>query len=424
MRTPIRPLLLITLQFLVMTTGGESVMNATDLRMPTLANFNLQKPITDAEGIAVCSDYCTNHSKSCGGWVYVSPAFLPRSKYTGPRCSIKAMAKPCYRIPNRPGLFAGTPGSTSCILSPPAPPPGPPQDPYYTHFHVQALKHATADPDGPMWFNSSSDPDGTYHLFAQYDPIAPHPAGGLGTGAYSAMQWYHWTSKDLLRWQHQPIALVPGAKQDCGGIWSGSTTLVHNASTGKVIPMITYSVPCQANINYAVASDPTDVNLTSWTKLGTLAKRPEIVTNSSRAMMVDPVPSWQGPDGAWRMIAACNSIRACMWKGPTAMGPFSFVGGFGNTQANLTEDSCFECPDWWKVPQTDTYVLSTMGKGWAVGKYQPSSDISKSDAFVPHDGKNIPQANQKYDYVRQAVAVASCARPSQNNLDLYLFLVT
>ena len=44
------------------------------------------------------------------------------------------------------------------------------------------------------------------------------------------MQWYHWTSKDLLRWQHQPVALAPGAKQDCGGIWSGSTTLVRNAS--------------------------------------------------------------------------------------------------------------------------------------------------------------------------------------------------
>ena len=86
-------------------------------------------------------------------------------------------------------------------------------------------------------------------------------------------------------------------------------------------------------------------------------------------MMVDPVPSWRGPDGTWRMIAACNTLRACMWKAPTAMGPFSFVGGFGNTQANLSSLGCFECPDFWRVPQTDVYVLSTMGKGWAVGKY-------------------------------------------------------
>ena len=173
-------------------------------------------------------------------------------------------------------------------------------------------------------------------------------------------QWkrlHSWTSKDLLRWQHQPVALAPGARQDCGGIWSGSTTLVRNASSGEVLPMITYSVPCQANINYAVASDPSDANLTSWTKLGTLATRPEVVTNSSRAMMVDPVPAWQGPDGTWRMIAACNTLRACMWKAPTAFGPFEFVGGFGNTQANLTEDGCFECkpqPGYRSLSQTPT----------------------------------------------------------------------
>ena len=94
-------------------SSSSAVMNATDLRMPTLIYFNLHKPITDAQGIAACSGYCANHSTKCGGWVYVSPAYLPRSKYTGPRCSIKATAEHCYRAPNRPGLFAGAPGATS-----------------------------------------------------------------------------------------------------------------------------------------------------------------------------------------------------------------------------------------------------------------------------------------------------------------------
>lgn len=338
----------------------SAVMNATDLRMPTLINFDLTKPITDAQGIAACSAYCTKRSSTCGGWVYVSPAFLPRSHYTGPRCSIKGKG-PCEISPNRTGLFAGATGP--CALPPPRPPPSPPPppspkphgrtDPYYSRFHVQALKHAIYDPDGPAFFNSSSDPEGTYHLFAQYNPTAPRSETILGSGAYSAMQWYHWTSKDLLRWQHQPIALAPGAKQDCGGIWSGSMTLVRNDTAGTVVPMITYSVPCQKQINYAVAANASDANLTKWTKVGTLVKRPEVVTNSSRAMMVDPVPSWRGSDGTWRMIAACNTLRACMWKAPTAMGPFRFVGGFGNTETNKT--GSFECPDFWAVPQTDTY---------------------------------------------------------------------
>ena len=127
--------------------------------------------------------------------------------------------------------------------------------------------------------------------------------------------------------------------------------------------MITYSVPCQRQINYAVATNASDANLTRWTKgHQSLVTIPEVVLNSSRAMMVDPVPSWRGADGTWRMIAACNTLRACMWKAPTAMGPFTFVGGFGNTDTNHT--GSFECPDFWRVPQTDTYVLSTMGEGW------------------------------------------------------------
>ena len=125
--------------------------------------------------------------------------------------------------------------------------------------------------------------------------------------------------------------------------------------------MITYSVPCQRQINYAVATNASDANLTRWTKGGTLVTIPEVVLNSSRAMMVDPVPSWRGADGTWRMIAACNTLRACMWKAPTAMGPFTFVGGIGNTDTNHT--GSFECPDFWRMPQTDTYVR-TCSRRW------------------------------------------------------------
>ena len=183
-------------------SGSSEVMNGTDLRMPTLINFNLEQPLTDAQGIATCSAYCTKHSSTCGGWVYVSPFYLPRSHYTGPRCSIKGKG-PCYTAPGHPGLFSGA-LSGSCSLPPPRPPPGPPSpphpppkphgraDPFYSHFHVQAMKHSTYDPDGPVFFNSSSDPEGTYHVFAQYNPTTPRSAHDLGSGAYSAMQWYHW----------------------------------------------------------------------------------------------------------------------------------------------------------------------------------------------------------------------------------------
>jgi sucrose-6-phosphate hydrolase SacC (GH32 family) len=98
------------------------------------------------------------------------------------------------------------------------------------------------------------------------------------------------------------------------------------------------------------------------------------------------------------MIAACNSIRACMWKAPTAYGPFNFVGAFlTDPPSNYTRLPCFECPDFWRVPSTDTYVLSTMKHGWAVGSYTPNTDNSQPDTFSPMHGLGIPQLNQSYD---------------------------
>jgi len=126
---------------------------------------------------------------------------------------------------------------------------------------------------------------------SEYNPTSPRAGDGLGatdpvgSRAYSHMSWYHWTSPDLLSWSHQPVALGPGAPEDCGGIWSGSMTLVRNASTGEATPMITYSVPCQQNINAAVPADPADPNLTRWTKIGTLAIIPDVVKHSDRVVM-------------------------------------------------------------------------------------------------------------------------------------------
>ena len=65
-------------------------------------------------------------------------------------------------------------------------------------------------------------------------------------------------SKDLLHWEHLPVALAPDQPYDCGGIFSGSATVFHNTTTGKDIPVLTYrqghsNVPytCRLNFNKA-----------------------------------------------------------------------------------------------------------------------------------------------------------------------------
>ena len=79
--------------------------------------------------------------------------------------------------------------------------------------------HFTPD---SMWMN---DPNGmvfykdTYHLFYQYYPEAT---------VWGPMHWGHAVSKDMVNWEHKPIALYP---DDLGYIFSGSAVLdVKNTS--------------------------------------------------------------------------------------------------------------------------------------------------------------------------------------------------
>jgi len=90
-------------------------------------------------------------------------------------------------------------------------------------------------------------------------------------------------------------------------------------------------------------------------------------------------------------------------------GPFTFVGRFlTDPPSNDTLVPCFECPDFWRVPgSADVYVLSTIGRGWAVGHYRPIPDDSAPDTFAPIHGKNIPQPDQIYDY-GSSVTVTRC----------------
>jgi len=63
------------------------------------------------------------------------------------------------------------------------------------------------DPNGMIYVK------GVYHLYYQHNPNA---------SVWGPMHWGHATSKDLIHWKHQKIALYPN---DLGTIFSGSAVI-------------------------------------------------------------------------------------------------------------------------------------------------------------------------------------------------------
>lgn len=77
----------------------------------------------------------------------------------------------------------------------------------YDNLHLKAPGNWINDPNGFIWYR------GEYHLFYQYFPYEPK---------WGTMHWGHAVSKDLVHWEHKPIALYPSRYEDMNGCFSGS----------------------------------------------------------------------------------------------------------------------------------------------------------------------------------------------------------
>src|SRR4026208_2343841 len=80
-------------------------------------------------------------------------------------------------------------------------------EPFRPQFHFTPERNWMNDPNGLVYL------DGEYHLFYQYNPESIESAN---------KSWGHAVSRDLVRWEHLPLAIRYG---DGIEIWSGSAVV-------------------------------------------------------------------------------------------------------------------------------------------------------------------------------------------------------
>lgn len=87
-------------------------------------------------------------------------------------------------------------------------------DEYRPQYHHTPLYGWMNDPNG-MYYR-----DGVWHLYYQYNPYC---------SLWQNMSWGHSISKDLIHWEHQPMAI----EGNCiGTVFSGSAAIDHNNTAG------------------------------------------------------------------------------------------------------------------------------------------------------------------------------------------------
>lgn len=90
-------------------------------------------------------------------------------------------------------------------------------DPLYPSFHFAAPANWMSDLNGPIYYK------GAYHIFYQHNPFGAE---------WGNMSWGHARSKDLINWEHLPVALTPTpGGYDKDGIFSGSCVIYDSIPT-------------------------------------------------------------------------------------------------------------------------------------------------------------------------------------------------
>jgi beta-fructofuranosidase len=117
-----------------------------------------------------------------------------------------------------------------------------PERPIY-HFHPPA--NWTNDPNGTLFYK------GWHHLFYQLNPFAAR----LGS-----QHWGHARSRDLVNWEHLPIAIWPSADRGERAIYSGGAAIAGDGRPRLIYTSIGHPQPEQWLVS------PKDEDLFVWEK--------------------------------------------------------------------------------------------------------------------------------------------------------------
>ncbi|AQW59793.1 glycoside hydrolase family 32 protein [Vibrio owensii] len=218
----------------------------------------------------------------------------------------------------------------------------PQEDPYRPTWHFAPQFGLLNDPNGLAHFA------GEYHLFYQWNPKAC---------AHGAKAWGHATSKDLIHWQHQPLALAPTENYETHGCYSGSGLVVD----GVLELFYTGNVKFEQGGRTAYQCRATLEAGKQAEKQGIVLDLPQGYSGHVRDPKV-----WLH-DGEYYMVLGAEDLD---YKGKVLLyrssdrKQWQFVGevfGDGCNQ-HQSDDFMLECPD--LFPIGDQYALITCPKNW------------------------------------------------------------
>jgi len=200
-------------------------------------------------------------------------------------------------------------------------------EPFRPQFHFTPERNWMNDPNGMVFH------DGEWHLFYQYNPHG---------NTWGHMSWGHAVSRDLVRWEHLPLAL---AEEDGIMIFSGSAVVDPKNTSGfgedgkpPLVAIYTGHQDKRQDQRIAWSND----RGRTWTKF---PGNP--VLDVKMADFRDPKVFWHEATSRWIMVVALSTEKKVHFYASPDLKQWKYVGEFGPAGAT---NGLWECPDLFQLP--------------------------------------------------------------------------
>ena len=247
------------------------------------------------------------------------------------------------------------------------------------------------DPNGMVY------KDGEYHLFYQYNPYGSR---------WGNMNWGHAISRDLVSWEHMPVAISPDG---LGTIFSGSAVVDKDNTAGfGANAIVAFYTQASARQMQSIAYS-TDNGRTFKKYAG------NPVLTGDVADFRDPKVSWHEGTHKWILtLAVGQEIR--FYSSPN-LKDWTYESNFGEGQGN--HGGVWECPDLFELP-----VAGTSQKKWVLivninpgGPFGGSATQYFVGSFDGHKFVNeSPKATKWMDFGKDHYATVTWSNVPQNRV--------
>ncbi|WP_042959315.1 glycoside hydrolase family 32 protein [Erwinia tasmaniensis] len=261
-------------------------------------------------------------------------------------------------------------------------------DRFYPDFHLAPPAGWMNDPNGLVFSR------GLYHAFYQHHPYDEN---------WGPMHWGHMTSRDMIHWQHQPIALAPGDEYDRDGCFSGCAVEDNGVLTLIYTGHVWLKQPGDDSAIREVQCIATSTDGINFSKQGVILTPPEGIMHFR-----DP-KVWR-QDNRWYMVVGArtqDNIGQVLLYSADSLYQWQFERVLA--KADSHSGYMWECPDFFPLGDKFMLMFSPQGmkaegyryrnlfqSGYLLGQWQPEVDFVVERNFQELDSGHDFYAPQSF----------------------------